>query len=165
MRALGPAPALSSEASVPPLQPRACGSPAPLSLTFPFSAKPEQRPKPRRPGNTRGATSAGEPPMGHVDCSEQGRRPVLHPSGAQTSSPHPSGEQPVANCVSEGSGASGCSRGCSRRQTSLMPTGRNPSGHQAGAAAVPAGDGPAPGRRHDVPGGAPALRQHLQVEA
>ena len=94
--------------------------------------------------------------MGQVDCSEQGRRPVLHPSGAQTSSPHPPGEQPVANCVSEGSGASGCSRSCSRRQTSLMPTGRNPSGHRAGAAGVPAGDGPAPGRRRDVPGGAPS---------
>lgn len=94
--------------------------------------------------------------MGQVDCSEQGRRPVLHPSEAQTSSPHPPGEQPVANCVSEGSGASGCSRSCSRRQTSLMPTGRNPSGHRAGAAGVPAGDGPAPGRRRNVPGGAPS---------
>ena len=52
MWALGPAPALSSEASVPPLQPRACSSPAPLSLTFPFSAKPEQHPKPRCPGDT-----------------------------------------------------------------------------------------------------------------
>lgn len=66
--------------------------------------------------------------MGHVDCSEQGRRPVLHPSGAQTSSPHPSGEQPVANCVSEGSGV-GCSEAVAEDRL-LMPTGRNPSGHQ-----------------------------------
>lgn len=46
---------------------------------------------------------------------------------------------------------SGCSRGCSTRQTSLTPTGRNPSGHWAGAARVPAGDGSASGRQPNVP--------------
>ena len=63
--------------------------------------------------------------------------------------------------MSEGSGASGCSQRCSRRQTSLMPTGRNPSGHRAGAAGVPAGDGPAPGRQPDIPRRGPSAEAAL----
>lgn len=63
--------------------------------------------------------------------------------------------------MSEGSGASGCSRGCSRRQTSLTSMGKNPSGHQAGAAGVPAGDGPAPGRQPDVPRRGPSTEAAL----
>lgn len=59
--------------------------------------------------------------MGTGLCSEQGRRPALHPSGAQTSSPHPSGNSQQQTVCLRGSGASGCSRGCSRRQTPRQP--------------------------------------------
>lgn len=141
-----------------------CSSPGRLFLTFPLSAKSEQLPKPCRPGD-----SAERPPEvgasdgtgGLLRARREGRSASVW--GTDTH-PHPQGGSQEPNRVSEDSG---CSRGYRTRRTSLTPTGRNPPGHWAGAAGVPAGGGSAPGRQPRVPRRGPStpLPLTLQVEA